>query len=529
VRPKPDSAIRDIADRIQSILESKNLSLYTVSLRSASLYGHSSPFFIPHNLYYDLRRGAFTPSIYQMIAFSRITGFRLTDWLHVFGFRLEELPRLQILLQSKRTVLLNSSLEDPDSWVPWLENRDHNTPVPSVAPLAQLLQFTDQRRLGSIAEFTDRGFLYARIGNQDVLAFPDVTPGSVVRVKLGSGNDLVTRRNGTTSSQIFLMEHSKGLYCSRLRVMGNSLVVPVSAELSFAQVEFRLPDQARLLGVVDLEIRPLLRAQEPEVPKYLAKQWKAEGLKLQPTVAELLRNSRSKMNLSLREASALSRQVADLFADQQYFVSPSSLSDYEVLNTPPRHFHKAVTLCLLYGLQFATLVKAMGIDPEELGQESVPDHLVLRSPGPSRPEHLAEKPVPTGFLAELLTECVEVPFFLRDSIEAISGLSNVSLEDFFWTGGQRNALHPYLENALVVLVNRRKRTPFHFRSKSVWQQPLYVLLRRDGTYLCASCGLENGTLVVHPYSPNLYRPIQLRLHEDVEVIGQIIAIARKVV
>jgi hypothetical protein len=28
----------------------------------------------------------------------------------------------------------------------------------------------------------------------------------------------------------------------------------------------------------------------------------------------------------------------------------------------------------------------------------------------------------------------------------------------------------------------------------LWQQPIYVILKRDGTYLAASCGTENGTL-----------------------------------
>jgi hypothetical protein len=63
----------------------------------------------------------------------------------------------------------------------------------------------------------------------------------------------------------------------------------------------------------------------------------------------------------------------------------------------------------------------------------------------------------------------------------------------------------------------------------LWQQPLYVLLKRDGTYLCACCGLENGTLVIHPYSKQFRRPEQLRYHQDVEVVGQIVMVARKVV
>ena len=57
---------------------------------SGSLYGRSSPYFLPHNLYHDLRIATFGPSIYQILALSRITGFRFEDWLRVFGFDIED-------------------------------------------------------------------------------------------------------------------------------------------------------------------------------------------------------------------------------------------------------------------------------------------------------------------------------------------------------------------------------------------------------------------------------------------------------
>ena len=103
----------ELAERVKSILASKNLTLYQVSERSAELFGRSSPQYLPHNLYYDLRQGSFSPSLFQLFAFSRISGYRLVDWLRVFGFDVEAIPRMQIQLSSKRTTLLDSSVEDP--------------------------------------------------------------------------------------------------------------------------------------------------------------------------------------------------------------------------------------------------------------------------------------------------------------------------------------------------------------------------------------------------------------------------------
>jgi len=519
----------NLVERVRSILASKDLTLHRVSRQSETLYGRLSPYFLPHNLYFDLRPGTFSPSIHQIFALSRISGYRFTDWLRVFGFHLEELPRLQILLPASRTVLLNSSLDDPNAWVPWLDNRSHITPAPTVAPLAHLLKFTHRRRLRSLSEIGGRNFLYAKIGGDDVLAFPDLLPGSIVRVNPWIPTGFISRKGGITSSRIFLVHHSKGLFCCRLRVVEDGLIVPVSTQLPYAQIELPVPSAANLLGTVDLEIRPALGVEQPEVPKDLSKHWTPEVLTTELKLSHLVRSARTRLHLSLREASAMTRRIAELLGDERYAISQSSLSDYEVLDTPPRHFHKALSLCVVCGLPVPMFLKAIGILPETSGIESMPDYFVSRA-SPQSISNTAlgdDKVLADGFLEKLLGECGGVPFFLRNSIEEISGLSGVSLDDFVWIGGERNPLHPYLNNGLLVAVNRRKKRPTYLRSKPLWQQPIYVLQKRDGTYLCACCSVENGTLIVHPHSPNFYRPIQLRNHYDAEVMGQIVAIARR--
>jgi hypothetical protein len=94
-------------------------------------------------------------------------------------------------------------------------------------------------------------------------------------------------------------------------------------------------------------------------------------------------------------------------------------------------------------------------------------------------------------------------------------------------GGEYDVLHPCLANGLFALVNRREKRPIHFATKPPWQQPVYVILMRNGTYLCACCGIENGTLVIHPYSQQFRRSEHLRYHHDAEVIGRIVTVARK--
>jgi transcriptional regulator with XRE-family HTH domain len=519
----------DLAERVRSVLASKNLTLSRVSQASAARFGRSSPYFLPHTLYHEFRLGTFSPSLHQVFAFSKLSGYKLSDWLRVLGSDLEDIPRLQVLLPSKRTMLLDSSLVDAEKWIPWFRNRASSAAEPPIAPLAQLLEVTRPRRLRFLSEIGNRGYLYAKIGREDALAFPDLLPGSIVRVNPRFSNGCIPKTNGSTSAKTFLLEHSKGLFCCRLRVVEKGIVVPIGASLSYAQVEMKVPREARILGVVDLEIRPMLLAEQPEVPKDLTKHWRPRPLVPEKTFGQLLRAARTKPRLSLREVAVMSRKIADLLGDGRHSVSPSSLSDYEQFDAPPRHFHKAVTLCSLYGLQFDLFLKAIGIVLEEAGTEPMPDHLARRALHAESDENSDDNDMSgrSGFLEQVLERCEEIPFFLRQSIGPLSGLEDPSLDDWFWVGGEHDVLHPLLTNGLFALVNRRDRRPIHFTSKQAWQQPVYVIQMRDGTYLCACCGVENGTLVIHPYSPQFRRSEHLRYHHDAEVVGRIVTVIRK--
>ncbi len=518
----------ELAERIKAILASKKLTLYQASQRSATLFGRSSPHYLPHNLYYDLRHGGYSPSLFQLFAFSRISNYRLTDWLRIFGFDVGVIPRLQIQLPSKRTILLDSSLDDPNAFVPWIRNQGGSAPPAAVAPLSQVLGWTQPRRLSSLAGLKDKGFLYARIGYEDALAFPELLAGSIVRVNTGIATDLVKQIYSAGSRNLFLIEHAKALCCCHIQAIGSSRIAAISTQLPYAQVEFRVPEEARLVGLVDLEMRSLLRPEQPRVAKDLAKRWKPEVLAPEPSqLGPLLRRARLRMGLSFRAASAISQEVANTLGDERHFIAPGSLSDYESRNIPPRHFHKIVTFCAAYSLHLNSILDTLGLSTDEARKEPMSDMLT------GRPLLLATEMATdageierTGFVGELVAELGEIPFFLRGSLDALCGLTRPSLKDFFWIGGIQDASHPYLAGGVLAVVNRQKKKPNGCGSKPLWQQPLYVILKRDGSYVCGCCSRENNSLVVHTYSSGVHKREQFR-NRDAEVIGQIVSVARK--
>ena len=133
----------------------------------------------------------------------------------------------------------------------------------------------------------------------------------------------------------------------------------------------------------------------------------------------------------------------------------------------------------------------------------------------------------SGFLGELFRRAEEVPVFLKGTIADLSGLRSPSLGSFFWLGGMIAPLHPYLANAILVSVDGRRKRPLDSRSRPLWEQPFYVVLKRDGTYLCGPCSVENGALVMHPDAEHLSLREEFRNRRDAEVVGQVCAVVRK--
>ena len=521
----------ELVDRIQSVLDSRSLTLRQVSQQSAALYGRSSPHFIPHNLYYNLRHGRFSPSLHQLFALSRISGYCLTSWLRSFGVAPEGVLRLQTLLPSKRTVLLDHSLDEDNAWVPWFRDAPKQMPQSAVVPLSQLLVPDDSRRVRSLLSKDRRRFAYARIGSQDAYAFPDLIPGSIVRIDLGHTNSRLPIAPGEITRHLYLIEHSRGFCCSRLESTHENCIIPVSQKLPFRQVRLRLRKEARLVGIADMEIRSMATGESPEVPRELAARWKPGPLRAtNRSLGQLLQGARKRMALSFREASAMSRTIAESLGDERYFAAPGSLSDYEVLEKPPRHVHKVFTLCLVYGVPFSMFLAHSGLRVEEAGHDPFPDSLLSPRVRPQEPRSPIEHELQSspGFLATLLEQWEEPPLFLRESLEALSGLHRPTLRDFFWIGGEHTVFHPCLKGGLLIIVNRQKKQPVHLLSAPCWQQPIYLIAMRNGEHVCACCSLEDGTLVLHRYSDTFQRlGDQFLSRGEAEIVGQIVTIARR--
>ena len=369
-------------------------------------------------------------------------------------------------------------------------------------------------------------FVYAKIGCYDAFAFPELLPGSIVRVAKQQLLDTRKPSTGPTGS-LFLVEHAKGLVCSKLYVAERNRIVLCPSLLPFAQVEMELGREVRVVGTVDFELRSTAAPRCPKVPLHLARFWipgPLEDLSNTLHLDRLLRRARQRSGLTFREASAKSGLIARVLGNKEFFCAPGSLSDYETATQAPRHIHKMFSLCVLYSLNAWEFMNATGLRASEAGKGVMPDELL----GRAKPFHLESASdrdrTPS---VESETAVAEFPYFFGSVVAELLNLPHLSIRDVFWVKGPRESFHPYFRDAVALIVDRRKKRIATYRACPLWAQPSYILLGHEGNYVCASCGSDGRTLITRPFSNGFTRPVRFRRPEDVEVIGRVVGILRR--
>lgn len=509
-----------LADRVRRILASRGLSLADVSRSSGgNRLGH-----IPHSFYSSLRKRSFSPSLYQLHSLSTLSGYRLVDWLAVFGISLDDVSRFQVFFPSLRTVELDTRIYRPDALLPWLydlKEADLSTPL---APLSQWVALGSRRRLDSISPGAKKALRYLKIGSHDALAFPDLLPGSVVRVR----NDLSALQHApigkTPGRTMFLVQHGKGITCSRLYRSESDKIVLCSRQLPYAPLDLTVGAESVVLGTADVEIRSVATVQKPVVSAALERYRAPRPLSpksLTLNAGDFIRRARESCGISFREASERSRIIARELGDRRYYCSPGALSDYETRKFAPRHVHKLISICAVYFAGAADLLEVCGATLDKAGTHAMPREFLQSSP-----EAHTSAREPARFLHEMERRFDGLPYFLRTAASSMFGLQSLSLRDVFWVGDSQESKYSCLAGIRFLIVDRRQKRPRASLSCPIWAQPMYVLQKRDGGCLWGFCRLENGVLSLCSLAQRA-KPVRLRNGVDAEIVGRVVGVIRQ--
>jgi hypothetical protein len=320
------------ARQIKRVLRQAGLTMSRISALTGIRYGKKTPYFVPPTFFYKQKNGV-TPHICQIMALSQITGYRFRDWMSLSGFDLELIFPLQLKVHTKRTAIVTPT--------PNFRMRDFVFVPACSEPLKP-----------------DRRYLFAKIGSCDNVVFPKVLPGSLVRVD----RCYSPRQMDLGEELLWLVEHPSGLACCHVKRFDNENIILLPSRPPLSAWPLQIPREARILGLVDLELRPREIQQFP--PSYCP--MKSETLATIPhcsdrmTISRLLRGSRLRTGLTLRAAHEMTLRIAQLLRSRQYAIPLGLLSDYEATDQFPRHIAKIMSLCIVYGIDFWELMEAGG-------------------------------------------------------------------------------------------------------------------------------------------------------------------------
>jgi transcriptional regulator with XRE-family HTH domain len=503
---------------VRSILATKGLSLAEVCRRSQARFQSDHRLWVSPAMYEELQETAFSPSFPQVYSLSTITGFRLVDWLRVFGFSLDTPVRLQLSLPNHQTCELDARTYDSTAELRWFQETMSSELRNTIAPLSRWLAGSVRSRINGLTENLSTPFRYFRIGRKDAYAYPDLLPGSIVRVDLRHISP--TSLPEAYAHRLFAIEHNRGIVCARLKPAGDGRVTICPQVVAYPPIELKLGFDARLLGLVDFEFRGLIAHESPALSSKTARSWTPAPLIEPVTTGQHFHRARLRAGLSFQNASDRTRFIARHLRDTRYFCAASALSNLETSNSLPRHIHKLIALAAIYGIPLAGFLAAIGMPIDRAGSEVMPRNWFRASAESGRTQLHSE------FLRLFESRFGPIPFFLRHALRQLTGLPGPSILDFFWAGFTRDWNHPYLKNAVLFAVNRRSKNPATSPAFPIWAQPAYLLNLRNGEPLCAACSLQRDTLVVHPCTTISRTTMRLKHHEEVEVTGQVVAVAR---
>jgi hypothetical protein len=329
------------ARQIKLVLKRAGLTVSRASALTAMRYGKDTPYHVPPTFLYKIRNGI-TPHVCQLVALSQVTGCRFADWMNLCGFDLRLILALQLEVHSERTALI--------------------TPAHPFSP--HDFCFTHARLR---VERSDRYF-FVKVGTGDNVVYPKLLSGSVVRADRCYSPQVCTGERA--EELLWLVEHPGGLACCHLKRIDNEHVVLLPNRPPLSAWPLRLSREARVLGLIDLELRPR-RAQKFGCTY---RPIKADTLATIPrgsdimSLSTLLRISRARNGLTLRSAHQKTVRVAQLLQNADYRIPLGLLSDYEATDRFPRHIAKIISLCVVYGIDFWQLMRAGGSQIDDSGK-----------------------------------------------------------------------------------------------------------------------------------------------------------------
>jgi transcriptional regulator with XRE-family HTH domain len=246
-------------------------------------------------------------------------------------------------------------------------------------------------------------------------------------------------------------------------------------------------------------------------------------------IGDNLKQFRLRLGLTTREVSQASKKIAEEEANTDFMISHARLVQIENGDSTPS-VHKLFTLSAIYGVNLSNLL-SLYLDTANTTKHHMAGGLQKTHPLDLEPDD-ERVAFPKEFNASydlsktnLLSRMVQVWGEIPASL-----LRQLSLRKTMWgvIGLSDYTMYPLLRPGSLVQIEPSVRKPAESPSRSEYERPIYFVELRD-RYICCWCELQRGRLfcVPHPLSPVRIR--EYAYPQEAEVLGQITAVACRLV
>jgi transcriptional regulator with XRE-family HTH domain len=246
---------------------------------------------------------------------------------------------------------------------------------------------------------------------------------------------------------------------------------------------------------------------------------------------ERLKEIRSRLGITTRDVTDLSRRIAESEGNEDFHISHPWLTEIENSDSIPS-VYKLFSLSVIYHLKLADLLQLFGVDVQKIAKYQIETQLRQTHPTPIEVfdrERSVSFPVrfdrgfqvtQTNLLSRMVEVWGEVPISVLEHFDVRHSMYGfIGMEDL--------TLYPLLRPGSFVQIDQSIKKILPTKWRTEYERPIYFVELRDG-YACSWCELQEGQLILipHPLSPCKIR--QFKNGAEAEIIGRVTGIATRI-
>lgn len=242
-----------------------------------------------------------------------------------------------------------------------------------------------------------------------------------------------------------------------------------------------------------------------------------------------LRNIRERLQLKYRDVEEASQQIATRHKNPEFLIGLSRLADIENKGTVPS-IYRLYSLAVIYGIDHSELLSMYGVSLDLTSRDMAELQLeVTRSVQVYAPRN-SNVSLPQNVLAGI--DLRKTGFISRQiqswGVLPLHFLQTFELQHYRYAivGSEDWSMYPLIPPGSFVQIDETKRKVANTGWDNDFSRPIYFLEMRDG-YRFGWCSERGGTLIVQPHSSAPVVAEVFRFPGEVEVLGQVVAVAMR--